>query len=442
MDYFVNIAPVFSVPENRTLASLQDIYLDSLLLEEKIRSVFGNNLHPSVIKNKKVLFKPNWVKHSKLEADEWCLRTHDQFLLAALKVILEMQPKSVLIGDAPIQGCQWDQVVTPKLNDKVSALSKEFGVPVSIKDFRRVTFEPSKNNPVRERNPIKDYLIFDLGSESFLEPISRNDKNLFRVTNYHPDRLAESHGPGVHKYCITKELFEADVVISLPKVKTHQKAGITAALKNLVGVNGDKDYLPHHRLGGDGFGGDCYPGRNYLRYWAELALDFANRRQGKKAYWPGYKLSSLLWRLSRPGKVHDMAAAWFGNDTTWRMVLDLNKIAVLGKSDGTLSIEPQRQVFSLSDGIIGGQGDGPLKPEPLSLGIVAFTNHSGMNDLAMANLMGFDTNKIPLLKTMEDLSKEEKFIIKWDGMETSLKQLKKLAVKTMPPPGWVDYLKQ
>ena len=83
---------------------------------------------------------------------------------------------------------------------------------------------------------------------------------------YDPDKFRYTHTKGMHKYCITKHLFDSDLVISLPKAKTHQKAGITAALKNIVGLNGDKDYLPHHRIGGTEVGGDAYPGKSYFRY--------------------------------------------------------------------------------------------------------------------------------------------------------------------------------
>ncbi len=122
------------------------------------------------------------------------------------------------------------------------------------------------------------------------------------------------------------------------------------------------------------------------------------------------------------------------------MVLDLNKIVIYGKSDGTLAKEPQRQLFSLSDGIIGGQGDGPLKPEPLPLGIIAFTNHSGFHDLAMAALMGFDVNKIPMLKTISESTKKVAISLKWNEEKITLDQLRYKAVKTIPPPGWIDYL--
>jgi hypothetical protein len=228
----------------------------------------------------------------------------------------------------------------------------------------------------------------------------------------------------------------------MPKIKTHQKTGITAALKNIVGLNGDKDFLPHHRLGGTGFGGDCYPGKNYLRYCAELSLDFANRRQGKLSYWLGVKLSAALWKLSFPKKEHHLAAAWHGNDTTWRMVLDLNKIAIFGRKDGTISGSPQRVLFSFCDGIIGGQGDGPLRPEPLPMGIVSFTNHSGFNDLAMATLMGFDVDKIPMLKKISELNKHLIPELHFNNNQISFDELKTYCVKTLPPPGWEEYLQE
>ena len=68
---------------------------------------------------------------------------------------------------------------------------------------------------------------------------------------------------------------EADVIINLPKLKTHQKAGITCALKNLIGINGNKEYLPHHRIGGFELGGDCYPGSSDLK----RALEFIHDRR-------------------------------------------------------------------------------------------------------------------------------------------------------------------
>lgn len=439
--HFVNIRTAYQKDSDRTLENLKTVYQDPNRLKDLLFKTTEPYLGHKEIKGKRVFLKPNWVKHDIKESDQWCMRTHENFILAFLEIILEYKPISVLIADAPVQGCTWEKMLRPEFVKLINDLADKFYIPIVIKDLRRVTFDPSKNNPNLERRPLSEYNIFDLGKHSFLEPISREDKNLFRVTNYNPDRLAISHRPGVHKYCITKELFDNDVIISLPKVKTHQKAGITAALKNIVGLNGDKDFLPHHRLGGTGFGGDCYPGKNSLRYISELSLDFANRHQGKLLYWLGYKISSLFWNLSFPGKSHTLAAGWHGNDTTWRMVMDLNTIAVYGKRDGTVSREPQRTLFSLCDGIIGGQGNGPLNPDPLPLGLVTFTNHSDYNDLVLATLMGFEPDKIPLLRTISRNPNKQLISIKWNGQSLKFEALSLFSIKTNVPPGWETYNK-
>jgi len=284
------------------------------------------------------------------------------------------------------------------------------------------------------------YVIFDTGERSYLKPITEYGKNRFRVTCYDPERIAEAHKPGTHKYCISKDFFEADVIISLPKIKTHQKTGRTGALKNLVGINGDKDFLPHHRLGGTELGGDCYSGGSILRYAAELVLDKANRRQGKETYWFWQKLSALLWKLSLPNSEQRIDAGWYGNDTTWRMVMDLNMIAYYGKTDGTFSDKKQRVIYSVCDGIIAGQGNGPLQPEPLNLGVISFSDNPAVNDIAMAILMGFDYNKFPLLKEAARFFKTDTCHVIFNGERTHLNDLKKYSVFTKPPVGWKSHL--
>lgn len=439
-EYFVNLKQIYDKPEKRTVESLQLFYNDYPGLIEAIESVMNVHLFGENIFGKKVLLKPNWVAHNRKDVDKICMRTHDNFLLAALEVVLKMNPASVLIGDAPIQGCRWDEVVRQPFIARVNTLSKQYKIPIKIKDFRRVTFDRSSNKITIDRNPITDYVIFDLGKQSYLEPISKSGKNRFRVTDYDPDRLSESHGPGMHKYCITKELFESEVVISMPKVKTHQKAGLTNALKNLVGINGDKDFLPHHRKGGTANGGDCYPGNNIFLNLSEQALDAANRRRGKNLYKPLLYLSILLWKLSFPSPKENLSAAWFGNDTTWRMALDIDFIAKYGRKDGKIDKTPQRIIYSLSDGIIGGQGDGPLNPDPLALGFICFSNTSGFTDAAMATLMGFDINKLPLIKNSLERESIDQVSLFLNDEQIQLEDLKKYSIKTTPPPGWVDYL--
>lgn len=438
MTPFVNIRTVFELGQ-RSVDALSRIYNDLERLGETIEDVAQPVLSDEKIAGKKILLKPNWVRHDRVPADEICLRTHDSFLLATLTAVLKRQPKAVLIGDAPIQGCHWSKIVTAQLREKIAGLEKAYSVPVSIKDFRRVTFDPALNDAKEDRRPMGEYLIFDVGSDSFLEPITEEGKNNFRVTVYNPDRFIESHTKGMHKYCITRELFDADLVISLPKVKTHQKAGITAALKNIVGLNGDKDFLPHHRIGGTARGGDCYPGDSRIRYLAELAYDEANRNKGSILFTAWTRLAALLWRLSFPTKFDRTGAGWFGNDTTWRMVMDLNQVVHFGTADGRLAPWPQRAFYSLSDGIIGGQGDGPLFPDPLPLGVVGFSNCSATHDFCMAQLMGMQVEGIPLLNAAMKLTQDSDTAITLNGVPVDNAALQDHSITALMPPGWEGY---
>jgi uncharacterized protein (DUF362 family) len=436
---FVNVKTLFATNLDRNLDYLQKIYLDRELIYNSIVELCGKELKAEKIAEKKVLLKPNWVRHTKVKSDEFCLCTNEAVILSLLTFVLEKKPSIVVIGDAPVQGCNWDKLISPSFYEEVKLLSKKHNTPIEVKDFRRVSFNPLNNKLDEEKNPLSNYTIFDVGKESYLEPISNPLKNLFRVTQYNPDRFIHTHTLGMHKYCIINELFSSDVVISIPKVKTHQKAGITAALKNIVGLNGDKDFLPHHRIGGTSMGGDSYPGGNLLRYLSEIFLDNANRKKGRKIYWFWLRLASLFWKLSLPGKKFHLSAAWFGNDTTWRMVMDLNKIVVFGKKDGTLAKTPQRFMYSLCDGIVGGQGDGPLKPDPLNLGVLSFSNDSAYSDLCLATLMGLNIEKIPLLIAAKNFIPGRKRRLFLNGNETTFNDLKNIATVTTPPPGWINY---
>lgn len=440
MTGFLRIHSFFENSEGRTIANLSSIYNEEAKLVEAIESLINGILTKELIYGRSVLLKPNWVKHSAVPSDEICLRTNDNFILAVLKVVLKMCPSRVIIGDAPIQGCNWDRMVSAVLIKRVASLSEEFKVPVSIKDFRRRNYNISDNAPASEIKPSSDYVLFDLEKKSRLEPVTSSGKTKFRVTNYNSDRMSEAHAPGMHKYCITKEFFDADIVLSLPKVKTHQKTGITGAIKNIVGINGDKDFLPHHRLGGTSMGGDCYPGGgwgSYLRYWSEITLDSANHNQGRKRFWFWLYLSSFLWKISLPSSEHQRAAGWHGNDTTWRMVIDINTIARFGKSDGTVSEKPQRQIFSLCDGIIAGQGDGPLEPEPLPMGYISFSNDSSLNDWAYAILMGLEPERLSLLRN--SFNSENINEIFFNCLKLDLSELGKHSIITKLPKGWRNY---
>jgi uncharacterized protein (DUF362 family) len=341
-----------------------------------------------------VLLKPNWVLHeNRSGATMDCMVTHPAFVLAALAEVLVARPGRVLIADAPIQGADFDRLVTPAWRAQVQRLAE--GTPVEILDLRNTvaTHVGDLLTTCGGRRSASRFTLFDLGRDSLLEPVSQ-PAGCFRNTSYDPDDMARVQGPGVHKFLLCKEAFEADVILNLPKLKAHAKTGVTAALKNLVGLNGDKNYLPHHRLGGSALGGDCYEGLRPFKRLAEFLLDQANRRIGRRSY-------VLFKRAARyANAVHrgDLEGKWAGNDTAWRMVLDLNRIVLYGDVDGVMHESPQRKIYSLTDAIVAGDRNGPLAPEPVPLGVVTFASSSAHADAVHLALMAFDGESVPLVK--------------------------------------------
>lgn len=432
------IKTFFKASEERTVENLSKVYENRNLLFESVKAVMLHELTPDKITGKSILLKPNFVLQNRKPTDPICLFTHPNLIFATLKVLLECKPSKITVGDAPVQNCDWNLMLDKSFYDEIDKLSKEYNTPIKVVDFRKVIYNYETNQFGKSKRTENDYFIFDVGNRSWLEPITA-EKNQFRVTNYDPDRMALSHSKGSHKYCVAKEVFESDVVITLPKTKTHRMSCITNSLKILVGINGDKDYLPHHRLGARSHGGDCYKDKSILRTMAEYILDFANRRRGSCIYIPARHLVSFLWKISNPGKDMSMNAGWYGNDTVWRMILDLNTIAMYGTNKGELSDVPQRTLYTLCDAIIGGQGEGPLEPSPLALGILAFSNDPYMTDVAMGEIFNLNVDKVPLLRESKILNKEKEQNYYINGNLVDFNRVKELKTNVTLSAGWENY---
>lgn len=437
---YCDILTFFKDEGQRTVEHLAAKYKDRELIAESIEKLLGAHFSKDAVAGKKVLLKPNLVLEWQKPDDEICLCTNERIILATMEFFLRLSPKSLIVGDAPIQGCVWDKVLTDNFHKEFEALKEQYGIPIKLVDFRRVTFDKINNVLEVDRSTLDDYLIFDLGEKSYLEEIT-TEENTMRVTDYNPDRMKLAHSKGVHKYCIRKDVIDSDIVVTIPKTKTHRMAGMTNSLKILVGINGDKDFLPHHRLGPVSGGGDCYKDKSVLRSIAEKIFDFANRNRGKFLYRPTYVFGKVLWKLSRPNKETSMNAGWYGNDTVWRMVMDLNMIATYGKTDGTLSDQPQRTMYTLCDGIIAGQCEGPLCPSPLALGTLTFSNDPYLSDEVAGHLYRLNLSKIPTLRESEELNKQKVCEITIDGKKATLKDVDNISTNVIMSAGWINYNK-
>ena len=354
----------------------------------------------------RVLVKPNFVLHE--NQGPWSFEaviTHPSLVRVTVAELLLSGASQVMVGDAPVQGCDFKQLLERtglgRWERELAGREHRFG---GLHDFRRTIsiFRDNVRFASEDRVDLSGYVLFDLGGESLLEPVTSQEPR-FRVTCYDPEFLAKAHSPGRHQYLITKSVLEADVVINLPKLKMHCKAGVTNALKNLVGINGNKEYLPHHRVGGSADAGDCYPGRNRMKRLAEGLYDFKNSSNSiLRSRLINHALRPLNAMLKIGGDETGIEGSWSGNDTVWRMALDLNRILVYGRSDGTMADVPQRTILHVSDGIIAGQGRGPLAPQPFELGVLLAGRNPAAMDWVGALLLGLEPTRIPLLAGVFD----------------------------------------
>lgn len=362
------------------------------------RGSFGN----LIPRGARVLVKPNFVLHE--NQGPWGmvpLVTHPSLIRTVVERVLRAEPAWVLVGDAPIQGCDFDRLLrVTGLDAWANTLRQSEPRFKGIRDFRRTSCVFINGVRVAAENlqPEDHFVLFDLGADSLLEPITDGYPS-FRVTCYDPRLMAGTHGPGRHQYLVAREVMEADVIINLPKLKTHKKAGITCALKNLVGINGNKEYLPHHRVGGSQTGGDCYPGGSLVKRAIEYASDQENMAASFAAGRVWHGVATQIQRLSHlMGDRLGTEGSWSGNDTVWRTSLDLNRLLLYGRTDGTLAREAQRQVLHVVDAGVAGQGDGPLSPRPLPLGLIMAGRNAAAVDWVGAHLLGYDAERVTIVR--------------------------------------------
>jgi len=355
-----------------------------------------------------VVLKPNFVRDFRETQPGHgdCLITHGSIIRAALDyVYIALKGKGrIIVADAPQNDADFTAIRRIAGLDEVQEFYRRHaGFEIEVYDLR-----PEKARKVggiivgHEQLPgdPAGYVKVDLGACSMFTEVEHLCHLLYG-SEYDTSEIRRHHTGGAHEYLISKTVLEADCVINLPKLKTHKKTGLTVCLKNLVGINGNKNWLPHHREGTPSQGGD------------QFADDGMKHRIERKVMTGFRRVFPLLGPvqgiLAKPCKALGRRAFgdtnidtirsgnWYGNDTTWRMVLDLNRILMYAGREGYLRDTPARRLFCIVDGIVGGEGNGPLDPTPKESGLVVAGVNPLAVELACTRLMGFDYTRLPLL---------------------------------------------
>lgn len=214
--------------------------------------------------------------------------------------------------------------------------------------------------------------------------------------------MRKVHGRGLHRYRVARELLGSDVVIHVPKLKSHLKAGVTLCLKNLVGTVTNKAFVPHLRHGTPSRGGDTRAdlgsGERAFRRLGQALQDGTKSLLYLGAGFAGDKNSFTRGIEARYRWLSPPRGCWAGNDTIWRVALDLNRIVLLADGAGVLGSAPRRKAFCVIDGIVGGEKNGPLHCLEKPAGILCGGDDPYAVDRAATRLMGFDHSLIPLLR--------------------------------------------
>jgi hypothetical protein len=259
-------------------------------------------------------------------------------------------------------------------------------------------------NRTKLKGDPEGYKIVDLKENSAMKGI---DSNRLYGADYNRKEIISAHSNGSHKYFISKTVLNADVVISVPKMKVHRKAGVTLNLKNMVGINGNKNYLAHYRIGPPEKGRDEFS-RPYWVYGLDRRLKdlllSTNWKIGKYPFALWSFVKGMLLKLAAQDDVF-ISGDWYGNDTVWRMAVDINKILLYADKEGVMKEDPQRRYFSVIDGIIAGEKEGPLGPSPKYCELLIAGCDPVLTDFIATKAMGFDYHKIPLLKNAFEIKK-------------------------------------
>lgn len=352
----------------------------------------------------RVVIKPNLVIHAHpLDLDPAALVTHAAILRPIIDYVL-IAGGVPTIADAPLQSCDFRSVLDLSGIHGLLRFYEGQGIRIPVHDLRLMHAVPGKTSLLRRTlvqatlaGDPNGYISVNLGAESLHARNRVAGDGSYRVTNYDPDRMQRHHSGNTHEYVISGAVLAADCIINVPKMKTHKKAGITGALKNFVGINGYKDCLPHYVKGAPEVGGDEYLSESWSKRIDSWLVDVRGGLHGRVKDACLAAIHHSLRAVYLRGADPSSEGSWYGNDTISRTVIDLARIACFADKSGVLHGHRQRKVLTIVDGIVAGDGEGPIAPTPQRPGLVIAGCNPVAVDLVLARLMGFDGRRIPTL---------------------------------------------
>lgn len=428
--------------------------------KEKIKKLLPDSLFQIIEPGQTVVIKPNWVLQGHEERkEEWeQVITHPEVITAVIEKVTEFLKNSghILIVDGPELNADFQEILKHFPVSYWQQITEDNGIGLSVIDLREEQFVQDKNVTVRKiklnGDPCGKVLV---NLENECSEFYGHKKSVGGYYGAGTDiaEVNQAHDGSRNLYSISKSVIEADVFINVPKLKTHKKAGITASLKNLVGINTYRNYLPHYSLGNRKDGGDQFSAEDTGSKIESRIVPFV-----KQHFLKTTKYSKILSPFFTFGKFifgsnekTIRGGSWHGNDTIWRMILDINKILFYAGSDGQMRESGRvksKKYITIVDGIIAGEGNGPKKPDALALNYIFYGSNPVSVDAVCAKIMGFNPLKIPTIGNAFKIKKyplvdfeyaEIKVIL--ENIEYNIDNLPSMFIKKFKPHrGWVNHI--
>lgn len=374
-----------------------------------------------------VVVKPNLVKHfhnslySGQEIENGLLSqiTHAAVLRPLIDYLLLAcgGRGRIIIADTPLDKGDFPKILEKSgLAELVDFYRDACGVEIETYDCRDYKRKINEHGSflLEEDSlpgPPGGYVMIDLAKDSELAAFDDRTQCFYTLADFSVDRFNPRsrqpsttnrfHSPGRHVYKIPRIFLDSDLVVSVPKLKTHKKAGVTLNLKNCIGIC-NKVYMPHYRPGAPPEG-DAYPVEPTRGdIWRkQLSMRYSKYLQEGAGALHLFAITRLL-RLVK--KIYPATCGneewwgdWHGNDTLWRTIVDLNKILHYADREGVLRPSRQRRFFALVDGIMGQEGEGPMSGDPKVCSLVAAGEAPLTVDAILVDRMGFDWRKLRLM---------------------------------------------
>lgn len=392
-------------PNNKIYDHVRQILNKSGLDKENFNKPNWNPFKDIVKPGMTVFLKPNTVRHYHMDGkDVFSIIIHASVVRPILDYVLKALNGSgrIIIGDSQVLFGRFKEAYSISQIDKMLdwVREKNPNVPIECFDLRIVqgvrTYMYGKWGREKIEQDPRGYSWVNLGDRSAFKDI---DPKKLRIVYCNHKVMYKHHSNGKHEYLIPNSFLQADAVIGIAKFKTHRRTAVTLAQKNYFGIPALKDTMPHFITGSPSDGGDQYINPSLRKRIALKLNDNIHSNPFVPMKFIFASLKKLVWNTHYifPFKDDVYEAMWYGNDTLWRTLQDINRIVFYADKNGKIQDTPQKNHFHIVDGIIGGEKNGPVNCDPVYPGILMTGYNALAIDTVGATLMGFDYKKIPLI---------------------------------------------